>query len=293
MKKIKTYDFFKESDFYDRSQHGKSIYDWFEDLKRLERTGSSYNIGTQRNIKLWSDHFIGDGWYDKTSNHLDLIFNSLKKVDIDYISDKMYDVYDELPMGISKLSRRCVLYGDPDRSKYELSRRFNGIVTVGECGDGDKLRMIIHILKEMIYPTLFVGQFPYRSKNLRVGKDEVFVTDKKYQCQNFNSEEFPLDSTYTNLMMPNRGTDSYTFTTSKRYDINLFLDMYQPGIYISIKSDKSFDLGKVEKGLDSVLPSILSDLDYKEVIFDHKRGIGEEKAEIVTYDYDLKILLNL
>ena len=49
-----------------------SIIDWFEDLKSDNRRPS--NI--QRH-KIWTEHFVGEGWWDKITSHVDKIFEVL------------------------------------------------------------------------------------------------------------------------------------------------------------------------------------------------------------------------
>jgi hypothetical protein len=67
-------------------QHHYSIYDWFEDLKSMQWSRKSIN---KSELKKWTEHFIGSGWYDKISDLVDNIFDSIRKVDIDYINDRM------------------------------------------------------------------------------------------------------------------------------------------------------------------------------------------------------------
>ncbi len=296
--KIKTYSLFLESDkkIPDGNQHDYSIYDWSEDLKSYEwmtnPEGSKVNINS---IKMWTDHFIGDGWFDKISNHVENIFNSLKKVDTDYINDRMYDVYDEIPEGKKKHTSLAVLYGDIEKYNSLLSRKFSGSIYIPKCNEVNKFRVIIHIIKEMILPTLFIGG--WRSNALlRTGKDECFVTDKKYQCQNFNIDNYIKP--HHNITKTSGGYD-IDISKKKKYDINLFLDMYQPSVTINIggHSDSMatgvFNLREIESKLDDVLPSILHDIDYKEVIFDQSRFDRKFNDNVDTSEYTLKILLNI
>ena len=92
MRKLKTYNLFLESFQKDIAvMHEYSIYDWFEDLKSDNRRPS--NI--QRH-KIWTEHFVGDGWWDKITSHVDRIFEVLSEVNIRHIKDAMLEVFDKL-----------------------------------------------------------------------------------------------------------------------------------------------------------------------------------------------------
>lgn len=292
MSNIKKYKSFLESTdekLWAGVQHEYSIYDWFEDLKRYEWMTDKENFRESRVIKgleSWTSHFIGDGWFNKISNHVDKIFDSLKKVNTEYINDRMYDVYDEVP-DKEKWTMCCVLYGDVDRHNNTNRTKFNGLISTPTVSDVNKMRVIIHIIKEMVSPTLHIGGFK-ASKDLRMTKEERFVADKMYQCQNFNIKNFLICS---------EDDMGYEIRKKQNYNINLFLDMYQPGVVINIGGHNSelstpFDLKDLESKIDETLPSILHDLDYKEVIFDHSRYTRHFSTE-GFHEYTLKILLKI
>lgn len=183
-----------------------------------------------------------------------------------------------------------VLYGDVERHNNTNRSKFNGILSVpAPTEQGENLRITINIIKDIISPTLHIGGFK-ASKDLRMTKEERFVTDKMYQCQNFNIKNFLICS---------EDDMGYEIKKKQNYNINLFLDMYQPGIIINIggysdsMTSGKFILKDLESKLDETLPSILHDIDYKEVIFDHSRYTRQFNDVEEFHDYTLKILLNI
>jgi hypothetical protein len=181
MKYLKTYKIFESNSKY-------GIHDWIEDLKSWEWSRPQQQSVNESSMKKWSDHFIGEGYYDKVSNHVNKIFEALRKVDEEEIHMRMYDVYDQIPSGKEKWTMCCVAYGDvenydkPDRNKY------NGLVTVRNKDEKDRLRITIHILKAIVSPTLYIGSWP--NMMLRKSDESYYVTDKKWQCQKFNIDVY-------------------------------------------------------------------------------------------------------
>lgn len=103
MKYLKTYKIFES----DEESNLYGIHDWIEDLKSWEWSKSQNQVVNESSLKKWSDHFIGEGYYDKVSNHVNKIFESLRKVDEEEIHMRMYDVYDQIPL--VKKSGLCVV----------------------------------------------------------------------------------------------------------------------------------------------------------------------------------------
>ena len=67
MKYLKTYKIFESNSKY-------GIHDWIEDLKSWEWSRPQQQSVNESSMKKWSDHFIGEGYYDKVSNHVNKIF---------------------------------------------------------------------------------------------------------------------------------------------------------------------------------------------------------------------------
>jgi hypothetical protein len=286
MKRIIPYKIFEDNEkMWAGVQHEFNIYDWFEDLKSYQRGG----VNNPSGLKMWSDHFIGEGWFDKVKSHVDKIYNSLKPIDVEYINDRMVDIYDEFAVDKKKWVSPCVLHGDVERIGNPIRSKFNGMIFAGKLeNDNDwKFHIIVHILKEMVYPTLMhVSGISFL---FRQGRDEQFVTDKKYQCCNFNPINYRGGQLET----------EYGLKKMQEYDINKFLPMYQPGINIQIggyddhHTNEKMNLRDIEKAFDIVMPSILHDIDYKEVIYDCSRFDRRFDDNTDIYEYSVKILLNL
>jgi len=301
MRKVKTYNLFLESSVE------YSIYEWFEDIKRYQWGDSQKLVVNIKSLKLWSDHFIGEGYFDKISELVDKIFDSLKKVDIDTVNDRMYDVYDEIPSNKIKKTMYCVLNGDVENYDKPNRRRYNGYSTILDPNNNSKkIHTVIDILKSIVMPTLYIG---YPSAFIRTTDNEMYVTDKKYQCQNFDISNYSLFS-YSSLPS-DKGFDVRSadksrtvtihqsdITKKKKYDIDKILDMYRPGIIIHIGGHDghltgAMNLRKLEANIDEVLISILPVIDYEEIIFDAARYDRQFDDNTDIYDYDLKILLKL
>jgi hypothetical protein len=209
----------------------------------------------------------------------------------------MYDVYDEIPSGKEKWTMCCVAYGDYENHDKPNNRKYNGMIYVKNPKDDSKLDIIIHILKEIVSPTLTIG---YPSYVIRQSDEQFYVTDKKWQCKNFNIDDYGIQDGFEYKTDDRRGKGnvySSDIKKKKDYSIDKILDMYKPCITINIggyqdpHSTGKMNLRKLESGIDEVLPSILPTLDYEEVIFDSSRGDRRFDDDMDVYDYTIKILL--
>lgn len=274
-------------------QHEYSIYDWFEDLKRSEWSG---NHTIHKSTEMWCDHFIGDGYWNKINDLVNRIFESLSKVDVDNINDRMFDVYDNIPLSKKSYTVNCVAYGGLDRYDNPPNRRYNGLISVSDISKRDYV--ISHILKEIIYPTLYIGSYP--SADIRRTDDKLYVKDPKWNCSNFNIHNYAKvgDVIYRPDMNRSLVITDYHIREKEKYSIDKILDMYRPCVSIFIGGHDGIGSGKMnlkklESDIDEVLPSILPELDYEEVIFDMNRGSRQYGEDTDIYDYTLKILLKL
>jgi hypothetical protein len=277
-------------------QHHYSIYDWFEDLKSMQWSRKSIN---KSELKKWTEHFIGPGWYDKISDLVDHIFDSIRKVDIDYINDRMLEVWDELPSEKEKYVMFAVAYGDYENFDKEIDYRYNGLISVMSPQDNDrKLDVIIHIIKDIIYPTTHIGS---PSIWLRRTEEQEYVTDKKWNCENFNIDnyDFKEGQEFDNGESGRRSTTTifkHELEKKKDYSPNKVIQMYKPCIVIEVGGyHDSHTTGKVklshlEPLLDDVLETILPDLNYEAVIWDKSRGKRRFTDDEFS-DYTLKIIL--
>lgn len=296
MKNIKSYKLFLEEVTGDYS-----IYDWFEDLKRFQWAQDQKSLVNESTLEKWTEHFVGEGYWKKVTNLVDRIITALEKVDIESIEDYMQEVYDWTPIGKKKWTMTAVAYGDWKNFEKPNKTKFNGMLTAKNPKES-RLNIIISILKDIIIPTLNIGSYP--SRPLRQTDEQVFVTDPKWNCHNFNidnygykeGDELEADAGGKKKKLT---ISSWTLDEKRGYSPDKVLGMWRPAIFINIGgySDqvdlRKMNLTELEAHIDEVLPSILSTLDYEEVIFDLSRGDRKFSPEDYdVYDYTLKILLN-
>jgi hypothetical protein len=276
-------------------QHHYSIYNWFEDLKSMQWGRKSIN---KSELKKWTEHFIGSGWYDKISKKVDHIFNSIREVDINYVEMRMLDVWDELPANKDKYVVFAVAYGDYKNFDKEIDYRYNGLITLMSPQDDDKLDVIIHIIINIIYPTTHIGS---PSIWLRRTEEQEYVTDKKWNCENFNIDnyDFKEGEDFDNGAGGRRPTTTIfrdELEEKKDYSLDKIIQMYVPCIVIEVGGHHGshrtgkFRLSHLEPLLDDVIETILPTLDYEAVIWDKSRGERRFTDDEFS-DYTLKIIL--
>lgn len=298
MKRLKSYSLYKES------QMNYGIHDWVEDMKSWEWSRTTHQPVNESTLKKWSDHFIGEGYFEKVEDLVDRIFVAINKVDIQEIEERMYDVYDEIPSSKDKWVMCCVAYGDVEKWDRPNKYKYNGLVTVMRRDARDRQRIIIHILKEMVYPTLYIGSYP--NMMLRQSDESYYVTDPKWKCVNFDIDDYQemgikSGSEFSTDDYKGRKTiiSDLDIQKKRNYSLDKILDMYKPAVVIEIgnrdrlASSGGMNLIKLESLLDDALESILPALDYEEVIWDMSRGNRQFDYNTDIHDYTVKILLNL
>lgn len=292
MRKLNKYNSFLES------KREFDIYDLYEKLKEYTWGNGTADL---RNIQKWSDRFIGDSVFEKVSELVDRIFDSLRGFDFGDFKNGLYEIFDEYLEKHNHVML-CVLHSDP-MDNFTKSKKFSGSIGVS-TEDSEKTRVICTILRDMISPTIRIG---YPSILLRNTKEEETVSDKKYQCINFNIDNYEI-SKNLNVEIPNGnavGRRAHTTITEfdlnkiRKYDLDDYYDSYKPGIYIGIggHGDKGYgkymNLRKLESDFDSILPRILQDVDYDEIIWDAARGSRRFDDNTDIDDYTVKILLKI
>jgi hypothetical protein len=289
MNHLKLYSNFSESKI-----NNYSIYEWFEDLKKIQWKNEYIN---ESSLKKWTEHFIGNGWYDIIKNRFLEIEKSLNKIDYEYIYDRLYEIWDDLPYKKYKSVHPSIIYGDINKYNQDLEYKFSGMMSYSE----DKLKSyIIHFVKELIYFTSFIG---YPSIHLRTTKEQEYVLDEKWKCSNFNIDNFDIKSgsEYKNGSSSQRRNTTTIYDSNinskKNFNINKYLEMYEPCIIIDIggytNSHRTgkFDIYKIEDILDEKLPIILENIDYKGIVWDYSRN-ERRFSDTEFSDYTLKIILN-
>ena len=112
----------------------------------------------------------------------------LFRSDMGHIKDALYDVFDEF-LEKQKRLHLCVLYCGPDKLKDPIDRRFNGSMGVKNDVDSSRTHIICHILLDMINPTFRIG---YPSIDIRETDEQLYVTDPKWNCVNFNIDNYEI-----------------------------------------------------------------------------------------------------
>jgi len=298
--KIKKYSTFLNENMNIGLDAKYGIHDWIEDLKSFE--WGRLSSDSLSDLEKWTNHFIGDGYYEKIKSQVDKIFVALNKVNIDYIEQRLQiDVFDQLPSGKDKWVTPSVAYGNIENYNKETQYKYNGLVTAKKRDENDKLRIMVHIIKEICFPTFYIGSYP--NIMLRQSDESYYVTDPKWQCVNFNIDnyaelgikagaEFETDD-YRGRKC---SITKYEIDKKRNYNIDKIIQMYVPCIVIDIGRTGEYMQGKInlndlESWFDESLPSILPTLDYTDVIFDHARGV-RRFTDTDIYDYTVKILLN-
>jgi hypothetical protein len=241
-------------------------------------------------IKKWTNHFIGDDWYDIIDEYLTKAWEAMKKVDIDNINDRLYDIWDELPTGKDKWVTTAIIYGDYDKINEPVKRKYNGSMPIRDLDDEERYNMIMKsIIRDILIPTFKIGGYK-QEVYIRQTDAEEFVTDKKFQCVNFDIMNYEVV----------RNSD---IIVKKKYELQKLrnyanvLTMFVPCVYIDIGMGRdthrtgTINLKKLESGFDDVLPTILPTLDHSDVIFDMSREDRQFDDDRDIYDYSVKILL--
>jgi hypothetical protein len=278
MKKLETYKSFLES------QKEYSIFDFYDYLRNNHWSNNDIS-----QLERWTDHFVGDGWWQKIKSHVDRMFQILSEVDLNHIKDAMLEIYDTLPDEKEKNIYCAVLYGDYDRVNDINELKYNGTMPIFESDDMKRKSYILHnIIFEIVRPTVSCSRLIDTEVNFRTAPESEFVTDKKWQCQNFDFSEF------TELK-------EYEMRKLKLYSPENVLSMYQPGVVIDIGGWSSVDshrtgqmsLLDLEKELDDRIDLITAELDYEEVLWPFSRDERYFDTSRPIYDYTLKILLKM
>jgi len=180
MKKLETYKSFLES------QKEYSIFDFYDYLRNNHWSNNDIS-----QLERWTDHFVGDGWWQKIKSHVDRMFQILSEVDLNHIKDAMLEIYDTLPDEKEKNIYCAVLYGDYDRVNDINELKYNGTMPIFESDDMKRKSYILHnIIFEIVRPTVSCSRLIDTEVNFRTAPESEFVTDKKWQCQNFDFSEF-------------------------------------------------------------------------------------------------------
>lgn len=278
MKKLETYKSFFES------QKQYSIFDFYDYLRNNH--WSNTDIST---LERWTDHFVGEGWWNKIKTHVDRIFEVVSEVDLNHINSAMLEIFDTVPDEKEKNIYCAVLYGDYEKINDSNEYKYNGTMPIFESDDMKRKSYILHtIIFEIVRPTISYSKITGNDIEFRLAPEAYYVTDKKWQCQNFDFSQF------TELK-------DYEMKSLKFYSPENVLSMYKPGVVIDIGGWSSLDsrrtgemsLVELEKELDDRINLITAEIEYEEVLWPFSRKERYFDTSQPIYDYTLKILLKM
>ena len=278
MKYLKTYkmilEYFNKNVAY---QHEYSIFDFSNDLKNVQLSPLvPERTFTQKTLKMWVDHFIGSGYYEKIIKLVDDIFLVLDKVDIYSIEDRLFHVFDQYPDHDNWVSD-YILYGN----YYDIGED-NRTLYSGGIYKKEKSYLINKIILDIINPTLA----------LRGTKDEIYVRDEKWQCSNIDPK-----------MTSNRYNDGI-YQVRKgyldKYSVDNFFDLYKPGIKITLgkefgSASNTLPMLELKEKFEEIMPIVISDIEeyfglkVKDVIHPFTGVWLSEETKIGAYS--IKIIL--
>ena len=275
---IKKYKLFLES------KEDYSIYDWANDLISLRTKSSDYS-----DLEKWTEHFIGSGYWNKIKSYVDSMFTTFSDINMKHIKDALLEVFDEIPEEKEKLIYCAVIYGDYEGySLDDNSRKYNGTMPVIELTESKKIFIIVSILLEIVNPTLKIGR---SYSTIRKTNDQIFVTDEKWQCKNFDIR------LYQNNIDDYDKVWSGDINKINKYSVDNIINMYRASVIINIggwgsnHNTGKMDLLKLENDLDQVIDLVTADLDYEDIIWDMSRGTRRFDTSNPISEYTVKILL--
>ena len=261
-----------------------SIFDFYDYLRNNHFSNSDIS-----QLERWTDHFVGDGWWNKIKSHVDRMFEIFSEVDLNHINNAMLEIYDNLSDEKEKNIYCAVIYGDYDRVNDSNDFKYNGTMPIFKSDDMKRKIYILHnIIFQIVKPTVSYSRLRDPEVNFRITPEAEFVTDKKYQCENFDFSEFSE-------------LKEYEMKSLKFYSPENVLNAYQPGIVIDIGSWSSttnhqtggMSLLSLEKELDERIDLITAELDYEDILWPFSRKERYFDTSSPIYDYTLKILLKM
>lgn len=278
----------KYEQFIFESNDQFTIYEFLEWLKLNSWSESSIN---KSDLIKYTEKFIGQGQWLIIETYFDRLFESLRNVDVDYINDRLTELFDEYSYHDMKYAVLSVAYGDISKYHDPTESRYRGLMSVTKISESKKLYIIANFLSKVLQDCLMIYDFK-SSIQTRKTPDELLVTSDEWSLKNFKNQNLEI---FNDLSI----TSLYSFNNflklKNNFSIENCLDMYRPAIYISIGSFKfmasKISHNKIRKEFEELLPSFLHDIDYDDILWDMKAPQSGEDIEI--YDYSLKILLKM
>lgn len=266
-----------------------SIYEWYSFI----HNASEMSIN-ESSLKLWSDHFIGTGYYDKINAKIKKIFTELDKVEIDDIDAIYIDVIDLLPYD-SHHTNYAIFRGSYREDELKLNSTHN----IKDTSDKTRLEIICDILDDIVRPTLFISLGQGDSEIIRTSKDAEYVTSEDYKCCNFrknlNLYQIDLHNTTT---FKDRKLNYYSLKVLEKYDIDRIIDYVKGGIFFNYRNRRSsmIDILRVYEEAKYKEETILSFLNRKGIDcyieYDREDYIMKNPDKFESDSYDIKIVFN-
>lgn len=257
-----------------------SIYSFYDKCSPWTKNGGSEFL-------KWTDHFIGDGFYEKIRKRSDQITDVIKSIDKHNINARLNDIRDDLEISIE------IYIGF---TNYDGTHGFSG--TSYEKSKSEISDYIMkRILAEIIRPTIEITRHSSKTRqdiSLRPNNMSKYVVNKEYQCVNFFNS--PTIQSITNEYM--YGTE---IKKLEKWDIDKFYQNFLPAVYFAFGDRRDhkekFSYRELEAKINNLLPALQYNLDIEETYYDNTR-IGElDKRtfdmDIETNDYSLKFVLKL
>lgn len=270
MNYLKRYESFIDTDY--------SIYEFFNEL--------NYHYGDnvpQSKVKSGSDRFIGEGIYEKVKLMVDDIVDKFEGIDLNTLESRFTEFSDDYEKECSIFF--SILGSNFKNHDKDVDERYNSS-TGYNSSRVNKDSLIIDIIKDIIHPTLKLYEIGTEVK-IRKTKEQIYVTDPKWNCVNFNIDDYILEN---DLKIVN-----YTKRDLKKYSVDKYFDnMYVPALYIKIGDymDRSpIKLHEIEEKLDLVIDNTLYDIPYSDIIWDSARFKRKFDPNINIYEYNLKVIL--
>jgi predicted nuclease of predicted toxin-antitoxin system len=260
------------------------FYDWLRD------NSFGNDILNKSELIKHTEHFIGKGQWAIIENYFNNIFEKLNSVDIDYINDRLLNIFDEYIYHDMKYAITAVAYSDYkyiSEVVYDKYDDLTGLLSISKINESKKLDIITHFLSNTLYNILWISA----TNQTRRSIDELFVNSDYYALKNFKNQNLEI-------MKDNKITSLYNYNKflklKENFSIEKVLELYVPCIYITISnygfSPSKMLYSKIKKEFEDILPSILHDINYDKIIWEHK--LPPDKKDIEIYDYSLKIILN-
>jgi len=275
MKHIQTFESKTKKSFGEQLEY--SINDFWEDCIRHNR-----NIKTTDNfLERYTDHFIGDGYYDILKDKVNRIYNVLKNIETHDIELRMNSVSDEFEV-LTEVSLGMLHFDDGSSGG-----------SLRDVSKDVRDDFMTTILLDIIQPTLACSGIGHSRPSLRDSALSKYALRPTHQCVTFFQNRDILT-----ILDQNRDQGR-----ARKYDVDKIIEKHKPGIWINIGTrfadydtkGKTFTYSAIEKEINNLLPGITQHLDVEEIYYD---GFSTKRLkdrrfnlDMEVDDYALKIIL--